>query len=101
MGRQMGMVLTVSCFCFVRHPPTSCQTYEGGFGGEPGYEAHGGYVFCAFAALVILGRARDADIDSLEVSQTKQTPQQDVSVYIMIIILLFFFQCVCLTGLAL
>ena len=28
----------------------SCQTYEGGFGGEPGNEAHGGYNFCAVAA---------------------------------------------------
>lgn len=44
----------------------SCQTYEGGFGGEPGQEAHGGYVFCAFAALVVLGRAGDADLVSLE-----------------------------------
>ena len=44
----------------------SCQTYEGGFGGEPGHEAHGGYVFCAFAALVILGRAGEADVVSLE-----------------------------------
>ena len=24
----------------------SCQTYEGGLGGEPGAEAHGGYTFC-------------------------------------------------------
>lgn len=32
----------------------SCQTYEGGFGGEPGNEAHGGYAFCAVAALYIL-----------------------------------------------
>lgn len=47
-------------------PQRSCQTYEGGFGGEPGHEAHGGYVFCAFAALVLLGRARDADLDALE-----------------------------------
>ncbi len=23
-----------------------CQTYEGGFGGTPGMEAHGGYTFC-------------------------------------------------------
>ena len=46
--------------------PPSCQTYEGGFGGEPGLEAHGGYAFCAFAALVILGRAGDADLDMLE-----------------------------------
>lgn len=44
----------------------SCQTYEGGFGGEPGQEAHGGYVFCAFAALVILGRANEADLPALE-----------------------------------
>ena len=34
----------------------SCQTYEGGFGGEPGNEAHGGYNFCAIAALLILGK---------------------------------------------
>lgn len=55
----MEMMLLLSCI--------SCQTYEGGFGGEPGHEAHGGYVFCALAALVILGRARDADVDALEV----------------------------------
>jgi protein farnesyltransferase subunit beta len=34
------------------------QTYEGGFGGEPWAEAHGGYAFCAFATLCILGRAK-------------------------------------------
>ena len=33
-----------------------CQTYEGGFGAYPGCEAHGGYTFCAFAALCILKR---------------------------------------------
>mmetsp|Transcript_29108 Transcript_29108/g.59069 ORF Transcript_29108/g.59069 Transcript_29108/m.59069 type:complete len:230 (-) Transcript_29108:53-742(-) len=32
----------------------SCQTYEGGFGGEPHSEAHGGYTFCAIAALKLL-----------------------------------------------
>jgi len=26
----------------------SCQTYEGGIGGEPGSEAHGGYVSYSF-----------------------------------------------------
>jgi protein farnesyltransferase subunit beta len=31
-----------------------CQTYEGGFGGEPHNEAHGGYNFCALATLFIL-----------------------------------------------
>ncbi|KAL1488034.1 hypothetical protein ABEB36_015407 [Hypothenemus hampei] len=35
----------------------SCQTYEGGFAGSPGAEAHGGYAFCGLAALVILNKA--------------------------------------------
>lgn len=33
----------------------SCQTYEGGFGGAPDLEAHGGYAFCGIASLVMLG----------------------------------------------
>eukprot|EP01105_Mastigella_eilhardi_P005123 TRINITY_DN16918_c0_g1_i1.p1 TRINITY_DN16918_c0_g1~~TRINITY_DN16918_c0_g1_i1.p1 ORF type:complete len:392 (-),score=75.93 TRINITY_DN16918_c0_g1_i1:59-1234(-) len=33
-----------------------CQTYEGGLGGYPGNEAHGGYTFCGLAALAILKR---------------------------------------------
>lgn len=32
----------------------NCQTYEGGFGGEPFAEAHGGYTFCATAAAWLL-----------------------------------------------
>jgi protein farnesyltransferase subunit beta len=32
----------------------SCQTWEGGFAGEPGAEAHGGYTYCAVAALELL-----------------------------------------------
>lgn len=35
---------------------TKCQSYEGGFSGEPGLEAHGGYTFCGYAALVLLGK---------------------------------------------
>ncbi|KJE89422.1 farnesyltransferase [Capsaspora owczarzaki ATCC 30864] len=42
-----------------------CQTYEGGFGGVPGVEAHGGYAFCAFAALVMLKRATSCNLKSL------------------------------------
>ncbi|KAL7069903.1 hypothetical protein ACQ4LE_010865 [Meloidogyne hapla] len=33
---------------------TRCQTYEGGFGGEPGCEAHGGYTFCALATFALM-----------------------------------------------
>lgn len=43
-----------------------CQTYEGGFGGEPGAEAHGGYVFCAVAALCILREGHRIDLPALE-----------------------------------
>jgi len=41
----------------------SCQTYEGGFGGEPFTEAHGGYAYCAVAALQLVDRLDDAFID--------------------------------------
>ena len=43
----------------------SCQTYEGGFGGEPGMEAHGGYSFCGFASLILLGQGHLCNIDNL------------------------------------
>jgi len=44
----------------------SCQTYEGGFGGELDNEAHGGYNFCALAALHIIGEARKCNLRALE-----------------------------------
>ncbi|CAK9824798.1 Protein farnesyltransferase subunit beta [Anthophora retusa] len=31
-----------------------CQTWEGGFGGTPGMEAHGGHTYCGLSALVLL-----------------------------------------------
>lgn len=43
-----------------------CQTFEGGFGGEPGNEAHGGYNFCALAVLVILKKAHLCDMEGQE-----------------------------------
>nr|CDS34335.1 chromodomain helicase dna binding protein 6 [Hymenolepis microstoma] len=42
-----------------------CQTYEGGFGGQPGLEAHGGYSFCAFAALNLLNAIHLVDVPRL------------------------------------
>jgi prenyltransferase beta subunit len=41
------------------------QTYEGGIGGEPGNEAHGGYTFCGLAAAALAGAAQALDLDSL------------------------------------
>lgn len=43
-----------------------CQTFEGGFGGEPGSEAHGGYTYCATAALQLMGKLGDCDYPALE-----------------------------------
>lgn len=43
----------------------SCQGYDGGIGGEPGLESHGGYTYCGLAALCILGQADTLDLDGL------------------------------------
>ncbi|MCP9264563.1 Farnesyltransferase, CAAX box, beta [Dirofilaria immitis] len=43
----------------------SCQTYEGGFGGERCCEAHGGYTFCGVAALMLLGKSGLIHVSSL------------------------------------
>jgi len=45
---------------------SSCQTYEGGIGGEPGGEAHGGYTYCGLAACAIAGDFGSLDLGSLE-----------------------------------
>jgi protein farnesyltransferase subunit beta len=44
----------------------ACQSYEGGFGGEEYNESHGGYAYCAVAALHILGKLGMCDVDSLK-----------------------------------
>uniref|UniRef100_A0A673Y9H4 Protein farnesyltransferase subunit beta n=1 Tax=Salmo trutta TaxID=8032 RepID=A0A673Y9H4_SALTR len=43
----------------------SCQNWEGGLGGVPGLEAHGGYTFCGTAAMVILGKEHMLDLKTL------------------------------------
>ncbi|CCE62530.1 hypothetical protein TPHA_0C03780 [Tetrapisispora phaffii CBS 4417] len=52
----------------------ACQNFEGGFGGCPQEdEAHGGYTFCAVAALAILGKLDSINIPKLiEWCATKQ-----------------------------
>lgn len=44
---------------------SSCQTHEGGIGGEPGAEAHGGYTYCGLAALVLINQAHHLDLPNL------------------------------------
>eukprot|EP00850_Spirogloea_muscicola_P005961 SM000028S10055 [mRNA] locus=s28:140582:144993:+ [translate_table: standard] len=43
----------------------NCQTYEGGMGGEPGNEAHGGYTFCGLAAAILAGEVDKLHLTSL------------------------------------
>ena len=59
-------VLTPELTAGVAAYAASCQTYEGGFGGEPGVEAHGGYGFCAVATLCILDACHLVDLDALD-----------------------------------
>ncbi|KAG9291155.1 hypothetical protein G9A89_013027 [Geosiphon pyriformis] len=43
----------------------TCQTFDGGIGGVPGDEAHGGYTFCGVAAMEIMGTTHLLDIPLL------------------------------------
>lgn len=47
---------------------SSCQTYEGGIGGAPDLEAHGGYTFCGIAALALLESTGTCNLQKLLVS---------------------------------
>ena len=43
----------------------SCQSFDGGLGGEPGNEAHGGYTYCGLAALALLDRVDVLNVPAL------------------------------------
>lgn len=42
-----------------------CQGFEGGIGGFPGVEAHGGYAYCGLATLMLLDAAHDLNLSQL------------------------------------
>lgn len=58
-GRYSLVILNYQTFHF------SCQTYEGGIGGSPWSEAHGGYTYCAVATLSILNALDKIDARNL------------------------------------
>ncbi|XP_075282043.1 protein farnesyltransferase subunit beta isoform X4 [Opisthocomus hoazin] len=58
-------VLTPALFAGTAEWIARCQNWEGGIGGVPGMEAHGGYTFCGVAALVILKKEHLLDLRSL------------------------------------
>lgn len=49
--------LTRGCVEYIKR----CQAFDGGLGGEPGNEAHGGYAFCGIATLAILNSEDSID----------------------------------------
>lgn len=65
VGRLCGISPNNKLFENTPNWISECQTYEGGFGGTPGLEAHGGYSFCGAAALALLGSVGKTNLDSL------------------------------------
>ncbi|KAL7643942.1 UNVERIFIED_CONTAM: hypothetical protein RMT77_005953 [Armadillidium vulgare] len=62
---RLTNIYTEDLFRNTSHWVLSCQTYEGGFSGSPGLEAHGGYTFCGLAALILLRAQHLCNTDSL------------------------------------
>ncbi|KAM3853800.1 protein farnesyltransferase subunit beta-like isoform 2-T2 [Vipera latastei] len=58
-------IITQSLFEKTAEWIARCQNWEGGIGGIPGMEAHGGYTFCGLAALVILKNEQVLNLKSL------------------------------------
>lgn len=46
---------------------SKCQTWEGGFSGCPGMEAHGGYAYCGLASLCLLEKTEVINLSSFMV----------------------------------
>ena len=65
---KLTNVFTSEMFSGTEKWVQKCQTWEGGFGGCPGMEAHGGYAFCGLASLVLLGKTDFCNLSSLLVS---------------------------------
>lgn len=78
---EMGEVDARSCYCAISVASllkildadlvrgvgeyiACCQTYEGGIGGEPHSEAHGGYAFCGLAAMILIDEVEKLDLAS-------------------------------------
>ncbi|XP_064600059.1 LOW QUALITY PROTEIN: protein farnesyltransferase subunit beta-like [Liolophura sinensis] len=62
---RLTNVMTPELFDCTPEWIVSCQTYEGGFAGCAGMEAHGGYSFCGLAALILMGKAKLCNIKAL------------------------------------
>ncbi|XP_029454753.1 protein farnesyltransferase subunit beta-like isoform X2 [Rhinatrema bivittatum] len=58
-------IITPTLFAGTAEWIVRCQNWEGGIGGVPGMEAHGGYTFCGLAALVILKKEHVLDLKCL------------------------------------
>lgn len=61
---KLTNVYTPVLFQYTEKWIAKCQTWEGGFGGCPGMEAHGGYAYCGLAALVMLEKTSVMNLSS-------------------------------------
>jgi protein farnesyltransferase subunit beta len=64
-AKLLNLITTNLCHDQVVDFIASCQTYEGGLGGEPFNEAHGGYAYCGVSALKLVNRMDALDTDAL------------------------------------
>ena len=62
---RLTNIYSEELFKETEHWLVRCQSYEGGFGGVPGMEAHGGYSFCGLAALMLMKRERLCNLETL------------------------------------
>ena len=62
---RLTNIYSEELFKGTEHWLVRCQSYEGGFGGVPGMEAHGGYSFCGLAALMLMKRERLCNLETL------------------------------------
>lgn len=58
---EKGLKYTYGCAKYIK----SLQAFDGGLGGEPGSEAHGGNTYCGLASLVILEERDAIDVEKL------------------------------------
>ncbi|NXG57347.1 FNTB farnesyltransferase, partial [Hemiprocne comata] len=72
-------ILTPALFAGTAEWIHRCQNWEGGIGGVPGMEAHGGYTFCGLATLVILKQEHLLNLQSLLVRWVPPPPSHPTS----------------------
>eukprot|EP00897_Mesotaenium_endlicherianum_P003880 jgi/Mesen1/351/ME000001S02660 len=64
-------------YCKALHFISRCQTFDGGFGLNPGLESHGGSTYCAVATLKLMGRLGRPPPPSPSPSRSRSSGTED------------------------